>query len=149
MSLNRRVRTGPAGSDDEVLFARVEDAVQVHDFLVNRLDKYSEQIATPFELASASAGNQLLLMKNDNDICGLLYFEKTGNTSHLKEWLVDEKSRGMQTGSKLMKKYFSLCSDCTRFILWVKSGNEPAIMKYIHYGYATDNLVDRIFIRNL
>lgn len=131
----------------DVIFAGIEDTAAIHQFMVERLDKYSEQIASQNEIMLAIGQKNILLLKFENEIAGLLIFEKNGHTSHLREWLVNEKYRGMKTGSKLMKRYFFECNDCKRFILWVKEKNEDAINKYFHYGYKFDNLVDKIFLK--
>jgi hypothetical protein len=128
-------------------FASLSDSEHVLDFLLKRLDKYSEQIPEIKEIYAAILNKNILLSKTDGEIAGLLYFEKTGFTSHLKEWLVNEKYRNNSIGSKLIKSYFYLCENCNRFILWVKENNADAISKYEHYGYRMENLKDIIMVK--
>ena len=132
----------------EVSFATLADAHIVFDFLLQRLDKYSEQIPSIMELQIAIHNNNLLVAKINDEIAGLLYFEKIGLTSHLKEWLVNEKYQGRKIGSGLIKTYFSLCENCNRFILWVKENNDSAIKKYEHYGYKMESLQDIIMVKH-
>jgi len=131
----------------EINFAAPSDSELVLDFLLKRLDKYSEQIPEIKEINAAIVNKNILISKIDDEIAGLLYFEKTGFTSHLKEWLVNEKYRNNRIGSKLIKTYFYLCNNCNRFILWVKENNADAISKYEHYGYRMEHLKDIIMVK--
>ncbi len=132
----------------EIEFATQADAKPVFDFLTQRLDKYSEQIPSIKEIQFAIDNQTLLISKNNNEIAGLLYFEKIGFTAHLKEWLVNENYRENKIGSKLIKTFFYLCNNCNRFILWVKENNDNAISKYEHYGYKKESLKDTIMVKH-
>ena len=133
-------------SDDCNMFAKIDDTSLIFRFLTERLDPFSEQIPTLDEIKLMILGNQLLILKEGCEIGGILYFEKNGEISHLKEWLVDERFRGNYFGSLLIKQYFSLNNGCSRFILWVKKDNIHAIDIYKHYGYLPDNINDMIFV---
>jgi len=131
---------------DTTVYAMIEDKNEIFDFLKDRLDRYSEQIPLIEEIELMIKSNQLLALKKNNEIAGLLYFEKSGKTSHLKEWHVNEKYRGIKVGARLLSTYFNLCSDCNRFILWVKENNTDAIKIYEHYGYKKELIKDRILL---
>lgn len=131
---------------DENFYAVKDDVDLIFNFLKLRLDRYSEQIPTENEIKKMIKNNQMLIVREEEEIEGLLYFSKYGMVSHLMEWIVNEKFRDKHIGSSLIKKYFLLSDECSRMILWVKEQNDQAIQIYKHYGYSFDNVVDRIFV---
>jgi len=150
-TLLRMVMKSSHGSNFQVpegnnMFAKIDDTSLIFRFLTERLDPFSEQIPTQDEIKLMIQRDQLLILKEGCEIGGILYFEKNGVISHLKEWLVDERFRDKHFGSLLINHYFSLNSDCSRFILWVKKDNHHAIEIYRHYGYLTENINDMIFV---
>jgi ribosomal protein S18 acetylase RimI-like enzyme len=151
--LIRMSRTGvyrpekPVPPINKVVYATREDIELIHRFLEERLDKYSEQIASTEELEMAVKGQSILLVKEDGGIGGLLYFEQNGAVSHLKEWHVNEAFRGQHAGSDLIRHYFGLCASARKFILWVKSNNRDTISRYHHYGYREEPIADIIYLK--
>lgn len=131
---------------DTTVYAMIEDKNEIYDFLKDRLDRYSEQIPLIEEIEFMINSNQLLTLKKNDEIAGILYFEVSGKTSHLKEWHVNEKYRGIKVGASLLNTYFNICSACNRFILWVKENNTDAIGIYGHYGYKKELMKDRILL---
>lgn len=133
---------------DPLIFATLKDTDIIFKFLNNNLDKYSEQIPTVEEVRMMINSNYVLIIKKDQDIAGLLYFEKEGSISHLREWHVNKEFREMKIGSKLLKTYFELSAECNRFILWVKENNANSIKIYEHYGYKKELINDKILVLN-
>jgi ribosomal protein S18 acetylase RimI-like enzyme len=146
MFMKRDSNLSPDADAGKSMFSSPDDALMIYSFLTEKLDRYSEQIPSVEEIKMMIRNNQVLLIKEGSEIGGILYFEKNGMTSHLREWLVNEKFRNQHVGSRLMSKYFQLSSDCSRFILWVKKHNDHAVEIYKHYGYSTENINDRIFV---
>ena len=150
-SLVRLCRTGNPGGGDQgpsgdVRFAAAADAGRIHEVLDRNFDRYAEQIPSTGEITVDIGRERFLLVDKDGAIAGLVHFELTGLTSHLRRWFVDPRFRGQQVGSRLLRQYFSLSRKAKRFILWVLRTNDNAIGKYLHYGYSVDDLTDTIFI---
>jgi ribosomal protein S18 acetylase RimI-like enzyme len=146
MTARREISEFSGIPSEECIFANRGDISKVYSFLMVNLDRFSEQIPDQEEISDLIDTQQLLLISEREDVGGLLYFEKNGATSHLREWLVNEKYRDKHYGSRLIREYFRLSSECSRFILWVKEANHHAIEIYRHYGYTIENLTDRIFV---
>jgi GNAT superfamily N-acetyltransferase len=152
--LQRMNRAGPGGetrrtTDDSAVFAGKNDSRTVLELIESLFDRYSEQLPMPYEIESAVDRRQVLAVKRDGTVAGILFFETHGLASAVRFWAVAEKFRSSGVGSALMHRYLQVHSDVRRFTLWVNAGNQDAIQKYEHYRYAPDGLVDRILVNGL
>jgi len=132
-----------------VQFAEIFDSRAILDLIFQSLDRYAEQLPTPQEIESATANRQILAVKCDGELAGLLFFETQGLTSTVRYWLVAERFRARWFGAVLMRHYFAVHLKVRRFILWVMADNEDAIKKYRHYGFAPDGLVDQVLVNGM
>ena len=137
---------GANGVSDDVAFGSVGDVDRIRDVLTANFDCYAERIPSTAEIAADVADKKFLLIEKHGQIVGLVHYELIGLTSHLRRWFVDPGFRGLNIGSKLLHRYFSLSGKAARFILWVLRPNMNAIERYRHYGYREDGLVDTIFV---
>jgi ribosomal protein S18 acetylase RimI-like enzyme len=149
--LVRMIRLAPpdaiADSEPDVEFAAPADAASISVFLNRLLDPYTDQIPDEDELREAAARRNLILIRNGPSVGGMLLFETTGLTSHLRYWYVDDSARNRGIGARLIRQFFRVCGGSKRLILWVVRDNSDAIAKYRHYGFQPETLVDRIMIR--
>jgi ribosomal protein S18 acetylase RimI-like enzyme len=150
-ALVRMSRTGNPGGDEsdpsgDVQVASPDDVGRIQETLNRNFDRYAEQIPSAEEIAEDIGRERFLLVDKGGVVAGLVHYELTGLTSHLRRWFVSPDFRGQQVGSKLLRRYFFLSGKATRFILWVLRSNENAIEKYLHYGYRVEDLTDTIFI---
>lgn len=135
----------PGGSNDtRVDFAEIIDARAILDLLDRSFDPYAEQLPTLYEVEAATTQRQVLALKHDGKLAGLLWFETQGLTSTVRYWLVAGPYRAQQFGAALMRRYFATHSAVRRFSLWVIADNENAISKYRHYGFTPDGLADHV-----
>lgn len=135
-----------SNSQEEILASK-EDTDAIVDILNSSFDQYSEQIPTAGDIREAIGKKDILLLKREKNIAGLLFFNLTGLSSTLRYWFVSDAFRGRGIGSIMMHRYFYDCRTAKRFILWVDSNNNNAIAPYLHYGYTKDGLVDHIMFR--
>lgn len=149
--LQRMARLGqsldPKPADDSktsVGYADLSDVRPVFDMICGAFDRYAEQLPMLYEVKAAIENRQVFVAKHEGMLAGLLFFETQGLTSMLRYWLVGGKFRTFHLGSALMNHYLVSQNNVRRFLLWVLSGNESAIQKYRHYGYAADGLVDLV-----
>lgn len=153
--LHRMVRIGQShvqlssANGVPVVYADRVDAQAIWDLLCSTFDRYAEQLPTLYEIEAAIENHQILAVKQEGTLAGLLFFETQGFTSMLRYWLVSEPFRAFHFGSALMNHYFATQKAARRFILWVLSGNEHATQKYRHYGYAPDGLVDLVLANQI
>lgn len=148
----------PAAPDPEVVFASRDDAAALAGMLETALDRHAEQIPDEDEMTRAVSDRKVLVVRSGpaigeaesrgvGSIAGLLFFERTGQSSLLRHWLVDPAHRDQRIGARLMRRYFADGKDVRRFLLWVISDNHNAIDRYRHYGYQQDGLIDQVLIR--
>jgi len=152
LQLQRMARAGqpgPVAADSPVVHADKTEGPAVLEQIENSFDRYGEQIPELREIEAAIEGRQVLVVKSDGALAGLLFYETQGMSSTVRFWVVAEKFRARRVGSALMQHYFQIQSAVRRFTLWVNSDNENAISKYRHYGYAPDGLVDHVLANNL
>jgi hypothetical protein len=148
--LYRMARTSQSGPhqsgayDTEVVYAEKMDAPAVSDLLGRSFDHQAEQLPMLYEIESAIKSRQILVVKNQGTLAGLLFFETQGFTSTVRYWLVAEEFRASRLGSALMRHYFTTQSAVRRFVLWVIADNVNAVQKYQHYGFIPDGLIDYV-----
>jgi ribosomal protein S18 acetylase RimI-like enzyme len=147
MQLQRLARIGRPetnGGTPDAIFAEMPDVPAVLELIENAFDLYGEQLPLPYELESAVKNRQVLVVKRNGELAGLLFFETQVLASTVRFWTVAEKFRAQRVGSALMHDYFKTQASVRRFTLWVDAHNENAIQKYRHYGYTPDGLIDHV-----
>lgn len=138
-----------SSGDLEPVYAGNEDIQAVSDMLNVAFDHYAEQLPAIYEIEAAINNRQILMIKRVQTPAGLLFFESHGLTSAIRYWVVAEKFRALRYGSALMRAYFAAHAAIRRFNLWVITDNQPAILRYQHYGYTSDELVDHVLVNEM
>lgn len=128
-------------------FATRADVLPVTRFLDRVLDPFRDRIPGQPEVLAAIDRSSILIDRRGAEIEGLLWFEDSGATSHLRFWYVAPGHLSKGIGGRLMQRYLTLCSDKRRIVVWVVRENAPAIAIYRHYDFHDDGLVDRIMLR--
>ena len=139
----------PSSGDLQPVYAGNDDTGAIFDMLNASFDHYAEQLPTIYEIGAAINNRQILTIKHVRTLAGLLFFETQGLTSAIRYWVVAEKFRTLRYGSALMRAYFAAHTAIQRFNLWVIADNQPAILRYQHYGYASDKLVDHVLVNKM
>ena len=133
----------------EVLGADKTDCQAIMDLLECSFDRYADQLPMLYEIEAVLEAHQILTVKCDQALAALLFFESQGFTSTVRYWVVAERFRSHRFGSALIRHYFTTQSAVRRFILWVTADNENAVLKYRHYGYAPDGLLDHVLVNEM
>jgi GNAT superfamily N-acetyltransferase len=120
---------------------------KVKALLDRQLDPYAEQLPDLTELVKCAAVGQVLVLRVGDNVGGVLIYELKCLSAHLRYWHVDSNLRGIGIGRLLLARFFEVCSDAKRIILWVLSDNSPTIAIYNRHGFVADGLVDQIMIR--
>jgi ribosomal protein S18 acetylase RimI-like enzyme len=132
--------------EGDVVVAKDSDAPMVAAFLERLLDRFAEQIPNTAELECEARAGHLLLVRRDNDIAGMLMYDRKGRTAQLRFWHVNDNARGEGVGRRLMSAFLARCADAQRLVLWVIGDNIRSVAIYRHYGFTSDGLLDRIMI---
>jgi ribosomal protein S18 acetylase RimI-like enzyme len=149
--LQRMARPGrpESAADSGVDYAVASDCRDIVELIENSFDRYGEQLPARYEIESAIWNRQILVVRRDGRLAGLLFFETQGFASVIRFWVVAEKYRSFRVGSALMQHYLTTHAAIRRFTLWVNVNNAGAIRKYRHFGYAPDGLMDCVLAGEL
>lgn len=134
--------------DPTVLVASPSEAPAVLAFFEELLDPYSEQIPDLEQIQNACSAGNIVVIRNNSHLDGVLFYESTGVTTVLRYWFVAKDAQNKGVGARLIKTMFRRCSDGKRTLLWVFGDNDDAIGKYEHYGFRRDDMRDLIMIRS-
>jgi ribosomal protein S18 acetylase RimI-like enzyme len=137
----------PGGEYPDVTFACLADTAAIRGFLIQLLDRFADQIPEEPEIRNSLARRNILIIRREERLGGLLIFDKKGLTSTLRYWYVSPEFRGQGIGARLIKSYFGMCRECRRILLWVARSNLASLEKYRHYGFKEELLMDQIMIR--
>ena len=146
--MTRSAQSDPVlpAKDLPAVFADADDLPAIRDLIFFSFDRYAEQLPLLDEIGTAVTNRQILVVKKDGLLAGLLFFQTQGFTSTVRFWLVAEPFRAFGIGSALMRHYFATQTSARRFLLWVVATNENAVQKYRHYGFAPDGLIDHVLV---
>ena len=153
--LLRLARASQPGETDagteagEVVCADKTDCQAVTELLETAFDRYADQLPMPYEIEAAIEARQILVVRREGAIAALLFYETQGLTSTVRYWVVAERFRSQRLGSVLLRHYFTAQTTVRRFVLWVTAANENAVLKYRHYGYSPDGLVDHVLVNKM
>ena len=128
--------------------ATKEDIPGVLDFFHKHFDKYTEQIPTEEELAIWIDDDSFLVYDDGitNELGGYIIYDHIGLTWYLRYWFVNPAFRNKGVGSSLMREAIRRCQGIKRQILWVIETNDNAIIRYEHYGFKKERMVDTVMI---
>ena len=149
-SLNRMSRLisseQKSAENDSIRLADQPDLVEIHRLLYQYFDEYAEQLPLTEELKTWIEKKHLLLYIENKQIIGFSIFDIIGMTSYLRYWFVHPMHRNKKIGSSLLRRFFYEGRETKRQLFWVIENNENAILRYQHYGFKKENLMDYIYI---
>lgn len=132
-------------SYDNIEYASLNDIQELQQLLTSNFNIYFEQLPDDYELKMLIENKGVLIQKENTKICAFVIFEKTPTTLYLRYWFVSSDYRGRGTGSKLLRMMFKQGETCKRLIHWCLDDNSNALVRYLHYGYKEDGLIDQIY----
>lgn len=133
---------------EDVSLGQASDAPLIYETLRKGFDPLCEQLPSMQEVIDYIQRQQLLVVKDGEQLCGFIIFEIAGKTSwYLRYWYTSPAYRNLGTGAKLLKAAILAGSDTRRQQLWVISDNENAISRYEHYGFSREAFNDYVMIK--
>jgi RimJ/RimL family protein N-acetyltransferase len=151
-SLVRMTKLIPPGwrtaePDPIVQWAGVADAEEIQAFLERMQDPLVEQTPEVVDVRGWANTRQVLKVRQEGGICGVLIFNTTGIAAVLRYWFVDGRFRNLGFGGKLIRAFFHHCINCQRISLWVITDNDDSIRKYQHFGFHQEDMIDQVVVR--
>ena len=129
-----------------LIIARLYHAESIFTLLNEYFDPIAEQLPDIDEIYEWIEEEHIIISETNGKIQGFIIYDLIGLTSYLRYWFVDPLYRNMKIGSSLLNKYFENSKNTKRQLFWVIQSNENAIMRYKHYGFKPENLIDVIMI---
>ncbi len=114
------------------------------------LDEYfvaeEEQLPCEEEIHQWIDSQSLYVIRGaeDNPIKGFAIFDLSPATLYLRYWFVHPSCRGMGIGGQLLCAMFKVGANTKRQYLWVKTDNDNAIKRYVHYGFSFEGMKDTV-----
>lgn len=133
---------------EDVTYASMADCQFVFNALHKDFDPICEQLPSLQEVKDYAQREQLLIIKDEDKLCGFLIFEISGTTSwYLRYWYTSPEYRNQRVGARLLKTALMIGKKTKRQQLWVISENENAIKRYEHYGFQRESYNDIVMIK--
>ena len=133
--------------NQEVRSAHKDDLDAISKALSLGFDPLAEQLPSIQELSGYIDKDGILLIKDQENICGFIIYEIVGVTWYLRYWYVSPDHRNLGVGAKLLKASLIKGKETKRQILWVMSHNENAIKRYEHYGFKRELMNDYVLVK--
>ena len=135
--------------DDSVSYGTMDDAKLVQQALLKDFDPLCEQLPSLKELEDFAERLQLLVIKDNEKLCGFLIAEIIGVSWYLRYWYTSPNYRNLGIGAKLLRASLIDGINIKRQMFWVISDNINAIKRYEHYGFLRENMNDYVMIKRL
>lgn len=131
----------------DINLAVEEDLSEISEIFVTYFDPVLERIPQDRELRTLINSRSIALKRNPNgEIIGMIVYEKTGKSIHLRYWWTHPGYRNKGIGSELMSHFFTIGNDTVRQYLWVFEDNGNALKRYRHYGFEFDGIQDSMYL---
>jgi len=139
--------------DQQVIDIKAENGTpnhtkQIFNIFEKYFDKYSEQIPLLEEITQFINNNNVLVITEQQKVLAFVIFEINGMTSYLRYWFVLPEYRDKKFGSVLLRHFFYESRNTRRQIFWVLASNENAIIRYKHYGFEAETMLDIVMIKS-
>lgn len=132
-----------------VVHGNTNDVALVWQVLQRDFDPLCEQLPSLEEIEDFAERNELLVIKDEDRLCGFLIAEHLGITWYLRYWYTSPDYRNQGIGAKLLKTSLLMAGETKRQIFWVISDNDNAIKRYEHYGFKRENMNDYVLIKKI
>lgn len=146
--MGRKTPMEAVEADVAVVDARDADVGKVKALLDEYFNAEQEQLPTERELRHWIGRGELKVVRNVEDgVEGFVIYDLSPAQLYLRYWFVHPKARGKGLGGKLMRTMFAAAVQTKRQYFWVKTDNENAIIRYLHYGFELEPMKDSVWAR--
>lgn len=144
----RRMRyTGNAQNvtDTEFDFCTTADIDAILE-LLEQFDPYSDFVPSRDELLGFIERKNILCIRVNNVVVGLLAFENKSKTSYVRFVIVNKEYRGRSLGKKLMMKWLHMHNEAVSRVLWCNVHYKEADTLYNELGFVEDGTYSYIYL---
>ena len=130
--------------DPSIRYATERDISLICKLLHQYFDERTEQIPYEEELMNYTKQGHILVCEDNGVMAGFLIFELNAATLYLRYWFTHPNFRDQRVGSRLLRRFFDAGKDTKRQLLWVIRTNKNAIVRYRHYGFTEEDMIDYV-----
>lgn len=140
---HRRKHPAVEVQDSTAVFAQARDLEAAFALLQASFSPLTGCLPTQEELLRDIQNRELLLLKKDDQIAGLLHFQNTKPALEIRHLATDAAFRGQGVASALLQSLFTL-PDVRAFRVWVVDGNTAAERLYEKHGFGKDGFFSHV-----
>ena len=130
----------------EVCRAKKEDIGSILELLNSEFDPLFAHFPEQQALSDAIVKGEITVVRKQEKLAGLAYFEKTSATSRcLRYFVVNNDFRGQGIGNVLLANTFAYNPEITKYMLWVRTYNS-AVNLYKKLNFVQDSILDYILV---
>lgn len=121
-----------------VIAGDVTDAKEVMKLLVQNFHPVTGCLPTVSELLTALENGQILCIKDENRILGILDYRENRAAAEIRHLAIDSRARRQGCATKLMQGFFAKTSK--RSVVWTGADNIAALAFYKKCGFTPDGM---------
>ena len=126
--------------------AKKSEIAEIYTLLHQYFDEKTEQIPYLEELENYADQGHVLVCEEEGKTAGFLIYELNATTLYLRYWFTHPDFRDKKVGSRLLRRFFEEGKTTKRQLFWVIRTNENAIVRYKHYGFVEENMLDYVMV---
>ena len=134
--------------DNSVRKVKKSEVAGIYTLLHQYFDEKTEQIPYLEELENYADQGHVLICEEEGKTAGFLIYELNATTLYLRYWFTHPDFRDRKVGSRLLRRFFEEGKTTKRQLFWVIRTNENAIIRYKHYGFQEENMLDYVMTNN-
>lgn len=143
--MGRKTPEESCAADPEIIAATHDDVPLVQNLLTAYFNAEQEQLPSGDELRKWVSNGGLRVKRGaDGRVEGFVIYDLSPTQLYLRYWFVHPEARGKGIGGKLLRTMFAAGVQTKRQYFWVKTDNENAIIRYMHYGFAFEPLKNTV-----
>ena len=121
-------------------------ADEVYELLQSCFDRRTGFIPTLSELRDDCDSGHIYALRENDELSGVLRWNKKGNVSCIKHICVREGLRGKGVGRKLCGAFLSENGN-NKCSVWTGSGNAPALALYKSFGFSENGIRSIVYMK--
>lgn len=131
-----------------VCFAKKEEAEEILALMQDAFEPYTSALPDPDVLKKDISENRVIAVREGENLLGFLRFGREKKVSVLWQIVVSPNGRGKGIGTALVRDWISLeREDVTKFQLWVREDNPPALKLYEALGFLPDGRIAPVMLK--
>lgn len=132
----------------EIAFCGESEQGRIQTLLADSFEPYTSDLPDAGTLAADLRERRVIAARKDGELLGFLRFGREKKVSVLRQIAVLPAARGGGVGGMLVRDWLALERESvTKFRLWVREDNPPALKMYEKLGFLADGRIAPVMIK--